>query len=40
LDFWRGDDSRAPEAQRILLHRARCNRAARRGEYTAAMERA
>ena len=22
-----------------LLHRARCNRAARRGEYTAAMER-
>lgn len=39
LDFWRGDDSRAPEAQRMLLHRARCNRAARCGEYTAAMER-
>jgi fructose-bisphosphate aldolase class I len=38
LDFWRGDSSRAPEAQRILLHRARCNLAARRGEYSAAME--
>jgi fructose-bisphosphate aldolase class I len=25
-------------AQQALLHRARCNRAARRGEYTAAME--
>jgi len=29
----------APAAQQALLHRARCNRAARRGEYTAAMER-
>ncbi len=26
-------------AQEALLHRARCNRAARRGEYDAAMER-
>jgi fructose-bisphosphate aldolase class I len=38
LDCWRGDNARAPEAQRILLHRARCNLAARRGEYGAAME--
>jgi fructose-bisphosphate aldolase class 1 len=26
-------------AQQALAHRARCNRAARRGEYTASMER-
>jgi fructose-bisphosphate aldolase class I len=26
-------------AQEALLHRAKCNQAARRGEYTAAMER-
>jgi hypothetical protein len=25
-------------AQKALFHRAQCNRAARRGEYTAAME--
>jgi fructose-bisphosphate aldolase class 1 len=27
-----------PQTAEALLHRARCNRAARRGEYTAAME--
>jgi fructose-bisphosphate aldolase, class I len=40
LEIWRGDEANVPAAQRALLHRARCNRAARRGEYTAAMERA
>ncbi|MBX2981431.1 MAG: fructose-bisphosphate aldolase class I [Flavobacteriales bacterium] len=38
LEAWHGDDANVLAAQRILLHRARCNRAARRGEYTAAME--
>jgi len=38
LEIWRGDDAHVPAAQQALLHRARCNRAARRGEYTAAME--
>jgi len=40
LDIWQGKDANAPAAQQALLHRARCNRAARRGEYSAAMERA
>jgi fructose-bisphosphate aldolase class I len=39
LSIWRGQDAQRAEAQRALLHRARCNRAARRGEYSAAMER-
>ena len=39
LDIWQGKDANAPAAQRALLHRARCNRGARRGEYIAAMER-
>ena len=38
LEIWRGHEAQAPEAQRALNHRARCNRAARRGEYNAAME--
>jgi fructose-bisphosphate aldolase class I len=38
LEIWRGDDTHALAAQRALYHRASCNRAARRGEYTAAME--
>jgi fructose-bisphosphate aldolase, class I len=38
LEIWRGDETHAPAAQRALHHRAACNRAARRGEYTAAME--
>jgi fructose-bisphosphate aldolase class I len=40
LDIWQGKEAQVPAAQRALLHRARCNRAARRGEYSAAMERA
>ena len=39
LQVWRGEEARVLPAQAALLHRARCNRAARRGEYTAAMER-
>jgi fructose-bisphosphate aldolase class I len=38
LEIWRGDDAHALAAQQALYHRARCNRAARRGEYNAAME--
>jgi fructose-bisphosphate aldolase, class I len=39
LTIWRGQEANVPAAQRALAHRARCNRAARRGEYDAAMER-
>ena len=39
LEIWQGKDANVLAAQQALLHRARCNRAARRGEYTAAMER-
>ena len=38
LEIWRGRESEVLAAQRALSHRARCNRAARRGEYSAAME--
>jgi fructose-bisphosphate aldolase, class I len=38
LEIWRGDKSRVTAAQQALQHRARCNRAARRGEYDTAME--
>jgi fructose-bisphosphate aldolase class I len=38
LEIWRGDESQVPAAQQALLHRARCNRAARQGEYSAALE--
>jgi len=38
LEIWRGEDANVKAAQQALLRRARCNRAARRGEYTAAME--
>ena len=38
LERWRGKQSNVVFAQQELLHRARCNKAARRGEYTAAME--
>jgi fructose-bisphosphate aldolase class I len=39
LEIWRGDEANVAAAQRALLHRAKCNRAARRGEYAAGMER-
>jgi len=38
LATWRGDEANARAAQQALIHRAECNSAARRGEYTAAME--
>jgi fructose-bisphosphate aldolase class I len=40
LEIWQGEETHVSAAQRALVHRANCNRAARRGEYTAAMERA
>ncbi len=38
LELWKGDDAQVGAAQRALYHRARCNCAARRGEYSSAME--
>jgi fructose-bisphosphate aldolase, class I len=38
LEIWRGEDAHVLAAQQALLHRARCNRAARRGEYSGAMD--
>lgn len=38
LETWRGEEAKVSAAQEALYHRARCNRAARRGEYDAAME--
>jgi fructose-bisphosphate aldolase class I len=40
LGIWRGEAANVPAAQQALFHRANCNRAARRGEYSAAMENA
>jgi fructose-bisphosphate aldolase class I len=38
VEIWKGKDANVLAAQQAPLHRARCNRAARRGVYTAAME--
>ena len=38
LEIWRGQEANVEVAQHALFYRAKCNRAARRGEYTAAME--
>ncbi len=38
LEIWRGEEAHVATAQQALYHRATCNRAARRGEYGAAME--
>jgi fructose-bisphosphate aldolase class I len=38
LELWKGQEANVAAAQQALYHRARCNRAARRGEYQAAME--
>ena len=38
LEIWHGDQVNVLAAQQALYHRAWCNRAARRGEYEAAME--
>ncbi len=38
LEIWRGEPANAGSAQRMLRHRAACNRAARRGQYNAAAD--
>ena len=38
LEIWQGKDVNVLAAQQALYHRARCNQAARRGEYNATME--
>jgi fructose-bisphosphate aldolase class I len=38
LELWQGQQANVSAAQQALCHRTRCNRAARRGEYTPAME--
>ena len=38
LEIWNGSQANVAAAQQALYHRARCNQAARRGEYGAAME--
>ena len=38
LEIWHGDEANVLAAQQALVHRARCNQAARRGEYNTAME--
>jgi fructose-bisphosphate aldolase class I len=38
LEIWQGKEAQVLAAQQALYHRANCNRAARRGEYNAAME--
>ena len=38
LEIWHGKQGNLSAAQQALCHRAQCNRAARRGEYNAAMD--
>jgi fructose-bisphosphate aldolase class I len=38
LEIWQGHEANVVPAQQALNHRARCNQAARRGEYSPAME--
>jgi len=38
LELWKGQEANVPAAQKALVHRARCNQAARRGEYSQEME--
>ena len=38
LEIWKGESANAAAAQKALYHRAKCNQAARRGEYNQAME--
>jgi fructose-bisphosphate aldolase class I len=39
LEIWHGKEANVRTAQQALIHTARCNCAAHRGEHTAAMER-
>ena len=38
LEIWSGKDANVAAAQKALVHRARCNKAAIHGQYSAAME--
>ena len=38
LEIWKGQETNVKAAQKALYHRARCNQAARRGEYSQEME--
>jgi fructose-bisphosphate aldolase class I len=38
LTIWAGKDDNRVQAQRALLHRATCNRVARRGRYSTELE--
>jgi fructose-bisphosphate aldolase class I len=38
LEIWQGKEANVPAAQKALYHRAKCNSAARSGEYSSAME--
>ena len=38
MEIWQGKAANVSAAQKALLYRAKCNRAARRGEYSTAME--
>jgi fructose-bisphosphate aldolase class I len=38
LQIWHGDNRNTVAAQQALYHRAKCDRAARLGEYNAALE--
>ena len=38
LDIWQGKEANVSKAQQALLHRAKCNWAARQGEYKSEME--
>jgi fructose-bisphosphate aldolase class I len=38
LEIWKGQEANIVPAQMARYHRARCNQAARRGEYSAGME--
>jgi fructose-bisphosphate aldolase class I len=38
LEIWHGNEANVVAAQQALYHRGKCNQAARRGEYDAAME--
>jgi fructose-bisphosphate aldolase class I len=38
LEIWQGRETNVASAQQALYHRARCNQAARRGEYSSTME--
>lgn len=40
LEIWKGQEANVAAAQKALFHRANCNRAARRGDYKPAMEKA